>query len=110
MDINLIFIGISVVLVLMLICGIRRNIQQRETIDERKIEEQKFNRNMVYTFGDVYVKDHGYCQCSHCKGKTRITTPSYIKNGKVYYSAECHFCHTITEINQNEVIFTSNYK
>ncbi len=112
MSIHEIAFIIVIFISIIVIANIYESIKRRRILKTHQSEiasELKFNRSMANVFGDVFVKEHGYCRCSRCKGLSKINAHSYIKDGKVYYSAECHFCKRVTEINQNEIVFLSDY-
>lgn len=101
------------VLAVGLICSIivrrKHNINKQEILQKQRAEELKVHQTMVRAFGDVYVRDRGFCKCPRCKGYVKITTPSYVKEGKTYYSVKCGFCGRVTELTQNEVTCTSSF-
>lgn len=106
------FIIILAIIFIITVANIYHGIKKRRILKTHQSEiasELKFNRSMAHVFGDVFVREHGYCRCSRCKGLSKISAPSYIKNGKVNYSAECHFCKRVTEIDQNEIVFLSEF-
>ena len=107
MNIELIFVSI---IAMFLICsfsiGCKRSINRRKLLESQRPEFNAFNKEMIEAFGDVYIREHGFCKCPRCRGLTKITNSSYIKEGRVCYSVKCNMCNKLTEINQNEVFFT----